>query len=211
MAERTQEKGLYFYGITRSRGWRNGKSDDEGLVRVRFRDIEAIARPYRFELPPLDDEHVRNHQAVVEQVMRRTSVLPAPFGIVFSGRRALIEFLQSQYLVLDEALSFIDGYWELRMHITAKGTGEPRNELQENATSIYTDLRRLARAAVPFPHETGKLFSAAFLVERGSWIDFVQRSEDHGSANAELNIDVTGPWPPYDFVRVADAPPPKET
>jgi hypothetical protein len=209
MMER-EEKGLYFYGITRTRGWRNNKNDAE-FVRVRFRDLEAITRPIEFELPPLDDEHVRNHQQVVEQVMRRTTVLPAPFGIVFSGRRALIQFLQDQYLMLDEALAFIDGHWELRMHIYAAVPGEPSPELNESATSIYADMRRLARAAVPFRQETDKLLSAAFLVDRASWIDFVQRSEDLGTANAELTIDITGPWPPYDFVRVAEAHDPNET
>ncbi len=209
MADR-EDRGLYLYGITRSRGWRNNKNED-GQVRVRFRDLEAITNPMVFELPPLDDEHVKGHQQVVEQVMRRTTILPAPFGIVFSGRRTLIQFLQDQYLMLDEALSFIDGYWELRMHVSAPGSGGPRSELQESATSIYSDMRRMARATVPFPRDADKLMSAAFLVDRAAWIDFVQRADDLGKANPELSIDVTGPWPPYDFVRVAEQPELTET
>ncbi|MGH7446746.1 MAG: GvpL/GvpF family gas vesicle protein [Longimicrobiales bacterium] len=44
--------------------------------------------------------------------------------------------------------------------------------------------------------------SAAFLVERTSWIDFVDRAEDLGASHGEIAFDITGPWPPYDFVRI---------
>jgi hypothetical protein len=43
--------------------------------------------------------------------------------------------------------------------------------------------------------------TAAFLVGRASWIEFVERADDLGTAHPNLTFDVTGPWPPYDFVR----------
>lgn len=194
-------EGVYFYGVVRARGWRGRRGDAGELPRVRYRDVEAIVRAVPYELPPFDEAHVREHQRAVEAIMRRGTVLPAPYGVVFRGRRQLIRMLQDQYLALDEGLSFLEGHWELRLHIGA-AEGERRPALGDVAMDLYAELRRMARAAVPFPRVVGRLVSAAFLVERATWVAFVERAEELGAAHPELTIDVTGPWPPYDFVRV---------
>ncbi|HSJ25905.1 MAG TPA: GvpL/GvpF family gas vesicle protein, partial [Longimicrobiales bacterium] len=108
-----------------------------------------------------------------------------------------------QYLVLDEGLALLDGHWELRLHIVA-GTGpEPDLELSDVAMSLYSELRRSARAAVPFPADGRRLMSAAFLVERAHWLEFMDRAEELDGAHPEVTFDITGPWPAYDFVRIA--------
>lgn len=201
-----QGTGLYFFGVVRARGGFRARSagpEAEEVQRVRYRDLEALVRQTPFELPPLDEQQLFAHQRTVESMMRRTTILPAPFGLVFRGRRALIHFLEDQYIVLDEALAFLDGHWELRLHITtaAPQSGEEL-ELGDLAMHVYTELRRFARAAVPFPREERRLLTAAFLVDRSTWIDFVERTDDIGAAHPELSFDVTGPWPPYDFVRM---------
>ena len=124
------------------------------------------------------------------------------FGLLFRGRRALVHFIEDQYLVLDEALAFLDGHWELRLHLAFSETGDPDPSVVELGTHIYTELRRFARAAIPFPRSEKRLLSAAFLVDRSTWIEFVERSEDLASTHSEITFDVTGPWPPYDFVRM---------
>lgn len=172
------------------------------MVRVGYRDIVAVTHPAPFALPPLRAALVQEHQRTVERIMRRATILPAPYGIVFEGRRAVQAFLEDQYLALDEGLSLIHGHWEMRLHVMHGGAGEPDADGGDLAMQIYADLRRHARAAIPFPREPGRLLSTAFLVPRVSWIDFVERAESHGAAAEGLVVDVTGPWPPYDFVRI---------
>jgi hypothetical protein len=188
--------GLYLYGVTRSRAWRVGGEGD-GLVRVRYRDLEALVRPVAYRVPRLDDDGVREHQRFVETAMRKGTILPAPYGVVFRGRRSAIRFLEDQYIALDEGLAFLDGHWELRLHIAGD---DEVGDLRELATHLYSELRRFARAAIPLASGEGRLMSAAFLVERSGWIEFIERSDDLGLANPQLVFDVTGPWPPYDFV-----------
>lgn len=191
--------GLYLYGVARTKAWRSVGTETEALVKVRYRDVEALVRPVPYQIPRLDDDGVREHQRFVEGVMRRGTILPAPFGLVFRGRRAIIRFLEDQYIVLDEGLAFLDGHWELRLHVS----GDAENDaLRELAIHLYSELRRFARAAIPLASGEGRLMSAAFLVERTTWIDFVERSDDLGLTHPELGFDVTGPWPPYDFVRI---------
>ena len=205
-ARLSAQQAIYLFGVARAKTWRGGRvaqREDADVLRVRYRDLDAIVRPVPYEVPPMDDMRVQAHQKVVEAAMRRGTVLPAPFGIVFRGRRQLIHLLQDQYLVIDEGLSFIEGHWELRLHIATAAGGEDIDlELSDLAMLLYSELRRHARAAVPFAAEGRRLLSAAFLVERSAWIDFVDRAEDLAAAHEEITFDITGPWPPYDFVRI---------
>ncbi|HSJ05378.1 MAG TPA: GvpL/GvpF family gas vesicle protein [Longimicrobiales bacterium] len=198
-------QALYFFGVARARTWRGGRVANvagEDVVRIRYRDLEALVRPVPYELPQLDEAAVLAHQKVVDGAMRRNTVLPAPFGVIFRGRRQLVRLLQEQYLVLDEGLSFLDGHWELRLHVVTAGGGEPELELSDMAMQLYSELRRHARAAVPLPAEGRRLLSAAFLVERSAWLEFMERAEDLNQSHPEVTFDITGPWPPYDFVRI---------
>lgn len=198
-------QALYFYGVARARSWRVGRVglvEGEEVLRVRYRDIDALVRPTPYEVPPLNDVLLQAHQKVVEGVMRRGTVLPAPYGVVFRGRRQLIRMLQDQYLVLDEGLSLLDGHWELRLHILPASAAEPDPDLGDLATDLYSELRAHARAAVPFAAGERRLLSAAFLVERDSWLEFMDRAEKLSRAHEEVTFDITGPWPAYDFVHV---------
>ena len=146
--------GFHLYGIVRGRNFRGHRAlatELEGVQRVRYRDLEALVRPTAFAVDENDTSGLTDHQHVLEAVMRRTTVLPAPFGLLFRGRRALVHFIEDQYLVLDEALAFLDGHWELRLHLAFSETGDPDPSVVELGTHIYTELRRFARAAIPFP------------------------------------------------------------
>ena len=193
--------GLYLYGITRARSWRGTPVEGEPIIMVRYRDLEALVRPVPYRVPELDDESLGGHQRMVDSTMRKGTILPAPFGLVFRGRRAVVRFLEDQYIVLDEGLAFLDNHWELRLHIAAVDE-EEAPALKEVGTHLYSELRRFARAALPLRARDDRILSAAFLVERGAWIEFVERTEDLQSSHPEVSFDLTGPWPPYDFVRM---------
>ncbi|HSJ25851.1 MAG TPA: GvpL/GvpF family gas vesicle protein, partial [Longimicrobiales bacterium] len=161
-------QALYFYGVSRARSWRRARAGGADaalpITLVRYRDLDAMVAPVEWEMPVLDEDRVRAHHEAVEAASRRATVLPAPFGIVFRGRRQLIRMMQDQYLVLDEGLALLDGHWELRLHIVAGTGAEPDLELSDVAMSLYSELRRSARAAEPFPADGRRLMSAAFLV-----------------------------------------------
>ncbi|MEO5510960.1 MAG: GvpL/GvpF family gas vesicle protein [Longimicrobiales bacterium] len=205
--ERTRldaNQALYFYGVARAKSWRGGrisKLEGEDVVRIRYRDLEALVRPVPYEISGHSKDLVEAHQRVIETAMRRSTILPVPYGVVFRGRRQLIRVLQEQYLILDEGLSFVDGNWELRLHVSSTAPGEVDEQLSDIAMECYSELRRYARAAVPLQREGKRLMTAAFLVDRSTWIEFVERADDLGTSHPELSFDVTGPWAPYDFVR----------
>ncbi|MGH7503707.1 MAG: GvpL/GvpF family gas vesicle protein [Longimicrobiales bacterium] len=196
-------KGLYLYGLARARSLRSAfRGTDPENVRIRYRDIDALVRAVPFSTPEADTPSIQRHQHVLEGAMRKGTVLPLPFGIVFRDRRELLRFLEDQYLVLDEGLSFLDGHFEMRLHVSARDA-EPTPEHHGLAQQVYAELRRNARAALPMPSQPGRLLTAAFLVDRGAWVEFVERAEDLDVAHPGVEVDVTGPWPAYDFVRLS--------
>lgn len=203
-ADGAADTGIYLFGMVRGAAHRGAPLRDFGgeFLWIRHRGLVALAQRAPFDLPPLERPDVLAHQRVVERVMRRGTILPAPPGVVFSGQRPLLRFLADQYLALEDALAFVDGHWEIRLHVAPSTSDADPDELSHLATHIYAELRRHARAAVPFPREDERLLSAAFLVDRGAWVEFVERAEDLGAAHRGLALDVTGPWPPYDFVRI---------
>jgi hypothetical protein len=194
-------EGLYLFAVVRSRGGKDREDGAEGdsPTSVRFRELEARVQPVPYAVPELSQARLEDHQRVVDAIMRRATVLPAPFGMVFHGRRALMRFLEDQYTVLEEGLSFLEGHWEMRLHMVSDADADV---LTETATQLYSELRRFARAAIPLPADPGRVLSAAFLVDRSGWIRFVEQADDLNRAHPEFTFDLTGPWPPYDFVKV---------
>jgi hypothetical protein len=49
---------------------------------------------------------------------------------------------------------------------------------------------------------TGIVLTAAYLVERELWSEFAESVSDEGEKHPVVKIELTGPWPPYDFVRM---------
>jgi hypothetical protein len=70
------------------------------------------------------------------------------------------------------------------------------------ANECFRTLRRFAVAALPLRPDEGRLLSGAYLVERGDYGDFEQRVKEQARRAPGLRFQVTGPWPPYDFVRM---------
>ena len=48
-----------------------------------------------------------------------------------------------------------------------------------------------------------QVLSAAFLVNRSNWLQFMDHAEELGHRFSDLVFDVTGPWPPYHFIEEA--------
>ena len=137
--------------------------------------------------------------------MRRTTIVPAPYGIVFRGRDQVVEFLTDQHVALEEVLTFFEGTFEMRLHIQPSGRRPDISESvqADRAASFYTALRRRSRAAFTLTPTGKRLLSGAFLVSRTDWVHFVEYADQLDADHPEFLFDLTGPWPPYDFVKMA--------
>ena len=188
-------------------------SDADGplpsTVRIPFRDLCAVVSEQKaFGLDEATPELIAAHQAVVDAVFRRGPVLPVPVGVVFRAPDVLKRWMELHYVSLTDALDFVEDRAVARVHIE-RGDGKPGeleagSDLAAAAAESLRAIRRKAVASVPLRTEaiTGVALSAAFLVERDAWNEFIVAVDDQRDAHHHLRFETTGPWAPYDFVRM---------
>lgn len=197
---------LNLYGVTfsESSAHRAPVPDTELVV---VRDLAAIvARGAYAAVDPTEENATRVGTAIAAYA-KQSAVLPAPLGVVFRSREAVSRWLELHYVALSDALSFVDDRVVGRVHVWRPGDASERevgSDLAAAAADALRDLRRSAVATVPLRTEqlTGIVLSAAFLVEQELWKDFASKVEEQGSHAQNLRLELTGPWPPYDFVQM---------
>ena len=198
-------EGLTLYGIALLDGAEPASlAPDTTLVAVR--DLGAVASPAQYQRQTPDDRDLERHAAVLGTVAERCAVAPAPVGTVFRDRAALVRWLELHYHALHESLAYLDGRAVARVHIVKRDPSSTIEgaALAARAADVLKNLRGQAAAMVPLKTEqlTGIVLSGAFLVEREKWGAFTSAVGTAGAAHADLDIRMTGPWPPYDFVRL---------
>jgi hypothetical protein len=181
----------------------------EGSRAVVYRDLAAIVTDRdRFALENTDPAAIADHRAVIDAVYRRQVVLPAPPGIIFRTEHVLCRWMELHYVTLNDAVAFVSERNAARVHVhrvdASVGPEDAGADLAEHAGEVFRILRRRSVASVPLTIEkfTGIALSSAFLVERELWKEFERGVEEARAANPKLRIDLTGPWAPYDFIRM---------
>jgi hypothetical protein len=180
----------------------------DGVTHVAFRDLTAVVNETEYELQLPDDASLRAHHEIIGAVAKRGSVLPAPPGTIFRTRQSLEQWLELHYVALTDALAFVDDRVEARVYVRKpEGDTEEREtgtDLAAVAADTFKVLRRQAVASITLrtEHVTGVAIAGAFLVERELWDEFAHDVEEEHRRHDDLNVTLTGPWPPYDFIRM---------
>jgi len=181
----------------------------EGTTLTHYRALAAVVEPSTYALPSLDDGEMAKYLRVLEEVHSHTSVLPAPPGTVFQSQSTLTRWLELHYFTLTEALSVIEGHAAARVSITMQEKHEI--ETQKSFAALAADSLRLLRgqaaATVTLPKadaddEDGVIARASFLIDTQRWQAFNDTVSKEAQRQSGLDFQVTGPWPPYDFVRM---------
>ena len=199
---------LRLYGVAAAE---SGHTDSlaEGTTLTHYRALAAVVEPSTYALTSLDDGEMANYLRVLEEVHSHTSVLPAPPGTVFQSQATLTRWLELHYFTLTEALSVIEGHAAARVSITTQGKHEL--ETQKSFAALAADSLRLLRsqaaATVTLPKadaddEEGVIARASFLIDTQRWQAFNETVSKEAQRQSALDFQVTGPWPPYDFVRM---------
>ena len=196
---------LQLFGVALADGGDIGVQQD-GIEVVSIRDLAALVSHSPYHRVEPADRDVEHHVAVLEAVATSHAVAPAPVGTVFKGRDTLLRWMELHYHALHEALTFLDGRSVVRVHVVRREIKVPviGTALAASAADIFKALRSQASAMVTLKteHLTGIVLSGAFLVERERFDAFTAAVENAAQSHHELDVQLTGPWPPYDFVRL---------
>jgi hypothetical protein len=197
---------LRLYGITTNDHGHAKPAD--GAELLPFRDLAALVTPSDYATAVPTGESIERHRHVVDAMFSHGPVLPAPVGTVFRSRETLLRWLELHYVALTEALHFVEDRAVARVHVRrddehdeARDSG---SDLAAAAAEAFRILRRQSVAAVPLKteHLTGIVLSSAFLLDKELWTDFVAAVDEQRDKHHGLTFDVSGPWPPFDFVRM---------
>jgi hypothetical protein len=183
----------------------------DGARPIVFRDLAAIVtNREKFALDDVDPSLANEHREIVDAIFKNQVVLPTPAGIVFRTEHVLTRWMELHYVALTDALAFVNDRAAARVHVSRAGVPidddarEAGSDLAEAASEIFRNLRRRAVASVPLSTEqvTGIVLSGAFLIDQALWGEFEREFVMSREAHPELRMQLTGPWAPYDFVRM---------
>ncbi|MEA2761933.1 MAG: hypothetical protein QOD47_1217 [Gemmatimonadaceae bacterium] len=182
----------------------------EGTSLTHYRALAAIVEPSGYSAVNLDDGEMTKYLRVLEEAHAHGAVLPAPPGTVFQSKNTLTRWLELHYFTLTEALSVIEGHSAARVSITTQGDKKDSDEQKSLAALAAESLRLLrsqAAATVTLPRadgdeEDGVVAKASFLIDGQRWQSFKDVVSKEAQRQGTLDFKVTGPWPPYDFVRM---------
>lgn len=202
--------GLRLYGVALLARGNGGGSPGvpSGVGILRFRDIGALVEQAPFSHAASVQCDAGYHRGVIERIFRDCTVLPAPCGTLFRGNEHVRRWLEQNYIALNEGIHFIAGRCEARVHVSLRAAEESLSEddvaaAELAAAECFRLLRRDAVAAVSLPlraHST--ILSGAFLVDQARWGEFAEQVRSEAVRRSDLHFAKTGPWPPYDFVRM---------
>lgn len=200
---------LRFYGVG-AFDTAHSASLAEGTSLVRYRALSAIVEASNYDAVALDTGEMDKYLRVIEEALTHTSVLPAPPGTVFRSEGTLTQWLELHYFTLTEALSVVEGHAAARVNVSAHGApadGETQKSFAALAAESLRLLRNHAAASVTLPaagddEGEGIIARASFLVDTDRWAAFQEAAEAEARRQKALSFRVTGPWPPYDFVRM---------
>lgn len=197
---------LRLYGVTTNDHGHAKPAD--GAEMLPYRDLAALVTPGDYAMVAPTGESIERHRHVVDAMFAHGPVLPAPVGTVFRSRETLLRWLELHYVALTEALNFVEDRTVARVHVRRDNEREEDrdsgSDLAAAAAEAFRALRRQTVAAVPLKseHLTGIVLSSAFLLDKELWPDFVAAVEDQRRKNEGLAFELSGPWPPFDFVRM---------
>lgn len=197
--------GVRLFGVAFARQGDLQRLPKETWV-VRFRDLAAIVRHGAYARTPCTTDDLVLHRHVIDVAFLHGAVLPAPCGTAFRSEEHVRLWLEQNYIALSEGIHFVAGRCEARLHISpgAAELGEtPAADPAVVAAECFRVLRRHAAAAVPVrDDDESVVLSGAFLLQQDRWADFAEQVQELARRHAALHFEQTGPWPPYDFVRL---------
>jgi hypothetical protein len=210
MTDDVAGRGLAIHAIVRNRVSERALDAVQGMgdgLEYRLVEFGGLAAVVTDEDDsPAQQDVLRRHGRIVAKLLRRSSIVPVPVGFVARDGQAVRTFLEGQRVPLLEALEYLEDGYELRLHLSTRSSAHSEDQLRTVAHHVYEQLQSQARAArILSEGGVDRLLSAAFLIQRGEWIRFVEQVSDWEGRYPAVRMDVTGPWAAWDFVHLMPA------
>ncbi|MBV6521031.1 MAG: hypothetical protein MNPFHGCM_01154 [Gemmatimonadaceae bacterium] len=183
---------------------------------VTFRELGALARSVPYVPMDPEEDEIAAYRRVVENVFAQRAIVPAPYGLVFRSRDALLRWIELHYVTLVDAIRFLDARVMARVRVTqglstsawtTHEISKVGHDLEVTAFDSFRVLKKHAVAFAAVDRNDGDPMTldgaeGAFLLEREEWNAFSAVVREEQRRLPDLRIEQSGPWPPYDFVKL---------
>jgi hypothetical protein len=190
-------------------------------LRVLERDgLAAVYSRHRSLRPEPAPRLVLTHERVVEAIMARGAVLPLRFGMQLVREEALAAVLAARRVEMLRGLDYVRGRVEMGLRVIPAHPPDPNSDRRERsgrdyllarvcehrqaqwaAREVHAPLDALATASVVRDRAAPPaVLVAAYLVDAGAVEDFRRHAQSIAARHEDMQIHLTGPWPPYSFV-----------
>ena len=184
---------------------------------LRSDGLAAVYTRHRSHTPQVSRAEVLAHERVLEAVMKRGPVLPLRFGTQLESEKELEEVLRERRDALLSALERLRGRVEMGLRVLGGSDGRSRvgrGSGREYLLGRLDEQRRADRAARELHEPLADLALASalreqpsppailvgsYLIEEENVARFRERAEALATNQPDLQLFVTGPWPPYSF------------
>lgn len=204
------EKGKYVYCIIPYNGERwsfgNVGIGNAEVYTIPFKDVTAVISDSPLQDYTLREDYVRTHENVIRQVMENHTVVPMAFGMVFADGETLSSVLERVYETIKRAIELLKNRIELGVKVILPKDMADSFDDEKRKQYVSDILESLNKKAVQSVN--GELFSerlvlnASFLIDKANMNDFSEEVGRLEEKYGELKFQYTGPWPPYNFVKV---------
>lgn len=223
-------KAYYLYGIIK----------DEPIGKISYKGISAIVdevsldefgeEPLKKNLESLDwvKDKVFNHEKVIENIMKKTTIIPMKFCTIFNTRERILGLLKEKYDYFNELLERFAGkhewgvkvYSDIRPKVEAKSPSSGREYLalkkmeeekiqeSEREINVYVEevfkkIRALSvdfRINRPTPKELLPDSEKEQVLNVSFLVSDSNSSELISTAKGLAGVELVGPLPVYSFV-----------
>ena len=201
--------GLRLFGVAELE---NGLADSlpDGTTIVQHRGLGAIVESTAYSAAKLEEGELARYATVVEEAFKHGTILPAPPGTIFKSHGTLAHWLELHYFTLTDAMGVVEGKVAARISI-GSGAKVKEDDAAKSFQALGAEALRLfrghAKATVVIPltedeAKEGVIARASFLVPAEKWESFQAAVSQESRRQPALDVQLTGPWPPYDFVRM---------
>jgi hypothetical protein len=205
--EKNEENGRYVYCMIKAplqrKSFGNIGFGGEEVYTLEYRDFAPVVSNAPVKNYEVNDEEVELHRKVVEHVMKEHDVIPVAYGMAFKNKKLLLFAMSAGYKAMRKAMTEITNKVELGVKVLLPkedaswdGKEQCRSDFMEALKKNNTQSKEL------------KLFSdrlimnSAFLVDRDKIEDFSDEIAKLETKYANLKVQYSGPWPPYNFVDI---------
>jgi hypothetical protein len=193
----------YFYGVIYDNAAK--RFGDCGVYNrevysIPYKDVSIVVSDAPSLIIEFDEENLRSHSRALSRVMEDCTIIPSEFGTVIGSEKILLRLMDKCYRGVVATFKIVNGTAELGIKIIP----EDKTKVDHSKIdALINDLKAVSNQVIFGDRFSERIaLNASFLVKKGDYDVFSGKIDEFTKACPDLKVLYSGPWAPYNFVRL---------